>query len=94
MEVLVYLRSIVCGTCPVRRAAAAARPPPRRQLRRPSSFAVADGDGLAGRRRGERIGRAGVSRLAERVRERGAMRRSGDGGPSAAAVSPGNPPPA
>mgnify|MGYP007064146929 CR=1 FL=1 len=91
---LVCLCTTVCGTCPVRRAAAVARPPPRRQPRRPSSFAVAVGDGLAGCRRRELIGRAGVSRRADRFREQGAMRRSGDGDPTAAAVSPGNPPPA
>ena len=90
----VCLRATVCGTCSVLRAAAMARPPPRRQPRRPSSFAVAVGDGFAGRRLGELIGRAGVSRRADRLRERGAMRRRGDGGPTAAAVSPGNPPPA
>jgi len=92
--VLVCFCATVCGTCPVRRAAAVARPPPRRQPRRPSSFAVAAGDGLAGRLHGERIGRVGVSRRADRFRELGAMRRSGDGSPTAAAVSPGNPPPA
>ena len=48
---------------------------------------------LAGRRRGKRSARVGVSRRADRFREQGAMRRSGDGGPTAAAVSPGNPPP-
>ena len=57
-------------------------------------FAVTVGDGFTGRHRGELIGWAGVSRRPDRFRERGAMRRSGDGGPTAAAVSPGNPPPA
>jgi len=88
------LRATVCGTCPVRRVAAVARLPPRRQPRRPLSSVVAVGDGFALRLRGEPIGLAGVSRRADRFRERGAMRRSGDGGPTAAAVSPGNPPPA
>jgi len=92
--VLVCWCATVCGTCPVRRPAAVARPPPRRQPCRPSSFAVAVGDGLAGGRRGELIGWAVVSRQGDRFREQGAMRRSGDGDPTAAAVSPGNPPPA
>jgi len=91
MGVVVCLRATVCGTCPVRWAAAVARPPPSRQPRPPSSVAVAVGDGLAGRPRGERIERAGVSRRTDRFRKQDAMWRSGDDGPTTAAVSPGNP---
>jgi len=94
MRVVVCLRATVCAACPVWRATEVARPPHSRQPRPPSSVAVAVGDGLAGRPREERIGRAGVSRRADRFRKQDAMWRSGDDGPTTAAVSPGNPLPA
>jgi len=92
MGALTCLPATVCGTCPIRLAAAVARPPPRRQPRRPSSVAAAVGDGFSGRRLGERTGWAEVPRRADGFRKGGATRRRGDGGPTAAAGSPGAPP--